>query len=218
MDNEVIEILKGVGAILTDSHFVGTSGLHFDTYMNKDVLYPHTKETSRICELYAEKYKDKNIEVVVGPALGGIVLSQWVTHHLNERGSNALAVYTEKTPENGQKFTRGYDKLVKGKRVLIVEDNVSTGGSIVKVVDAVKGAGGIIVGACAMVNRNKDITSETLGVPFESLSMIEVPLYTEENCMLCKLGVPINITVGHGKKFLESRRIAPEDGEMTPLA
>src|SRR3989344_8674261 len=127
--NEVIEILTKVGAIIKDSHFVGTSGLHFDTYINKDVLYPHTKETSQICEIYAEKYKDKDIQVVVGPALGGIILSQWVTHHLNKMGSSTLAVYTEKTPDGGQVFTRGYDKLVKGKRVLIVEDNISTGGS-----------------------------------------------------------------------------------------
>jgi len=204
--NEVIEILTKVGAIIKDSHFVGTSGLHFDTYINKDVLYPHTKETSQICEIYAEKYKDKDIQVVVGPALGGIILSQWVTHHLNKMGSSTLAVYTEKTPDGGQVFTRGYDKLVKGKRVLIVEDNISTGGSIMKVVNTVKGAGGIIITACAMVNRNKDVTSKTLGVPFEALSDFEVPLYSPEDCPLCKSGVPINTTLGHGKKFLESKK------------
>ena len=75
--NETIEILTKVGAVLSKGHFVGTSGLHFNTYVNKDFLYPHTAETSRVCRLMAEKYKDANIEVVVGPALGGIILSQW---------------------------------------------------------------------------------------------------------------------------------------------
>ena len=103
MNNEVIDILKKVGAILQNGHFVGTSGLHFDTYVNKDFLYPHTEETSRVCRLLAEKYKDKNIEVVVGPALGGIILSQWTAFHLsNLCGREVLGVYTEKSEDGGQ--------------------------------------------------------------------------------------------------------------------
>jgi len=202
--NEVIEILTKVDAIISNSHFVGTSGLHFDTYMNKDVLYPHIKETSQICKLYADKYKDKNIEIVVGPALGGIILSQWVTHHLNAAGGNALAVYTEKNTEGEQIFTRGYGPLVKDKRVLIVEDNISTGGSVMKVIKAVREAGGNVVGVCAMVNRNKEVTSETLGVPFEALSNFYVSLYSAADCPLCKKSIPINTSVGHGSKFLAS--------------
>ena len=204
--NETIEILKKVGAIISGSHFVGTSFLHFDTYINKDVLYPHVKETSRICELFAEKYKDKNIEAVVAPALGGIILSQWVTYHLNKMGNNALAVYSEKTESGEQVFKRGYDELIKSKRILIVEDNVSTGGSILKIVKAVKEAGGEIVGVCAMVNKNSKINSDTLGVPFESLGEFFIPTYSPENCPLCKAGIPINTKVGHGKKFLESKK------------
>ena len=120
--NEVIEILTKVGAILPQSHFVGTSGLHMDTYVNKDFLYPHTKETSEVCRLFADKFKDENIEVVVGPALGGIILSQWTAYHLSEIcGKEILGIYTEKSPEGGQIYTRGYDSYVKGKRVLVVE-------------------------------------------------------------------------------------------------
>ncbi|MEK9181764.1 MAG: phosphoribosyltransferase family protein [Patescibacteria group bacterium] len=202
--DEVIEILNKLGAIIYNSHFVGTKGVHFDTYMNKDVLYPHTKETSRICELFAERYKDKNIEVVVGPALGGIILSQWVTYHLNKMGSSAISVFTEKDKDE-QFFSRGYDKLIDGKQILIVEDNISTGGSIKKVIKAVQDAGGNIIGVCAMVNRNPDVNSNTLGVSFESLSEFFVPLYSATDCPLCKQGVSINTTLGHGKKFLEEQ-------------
>src|SRR3989344_4437041 len=115
---DTLDILKKVGAIIEDGHFVGTSGLHFDTYVNKDFLYPHTKETSQICRLFSEKFKDSNIEVVVGPALGGIILSQWTAFHLSAmKSGEVLGIYTEKSGDKGQIFTRGYENYVKGKRV-----------------------------------------------------------------------------------------------------
>ncbi len=203
--NEVIDILTKVGAIISGSHFVGTSGLHFDTYVNKDFLYPHTKETSDIGKIFAEKYKDKNIEVVVGPALGGIILSQWTAHHLSSICKReVIAVYTEKSSDGGQIFTRGYENFVKGKRVLVVEDIVTTGGSLLKTANAVKAAGGNLIATCAMVNKNKDLNSTVLGLPFDFLSSLYVETYDTKDCPLCKAGVPINTTVGHGKKFLES--------------
>jgi len=202
-----IEILKKVGAVLPESHFVGTSGLHFDTYVNKDFLYPHTKETSQVGKIFAEKYKDENIEVVVGPALGGIILSQWTAHHLsNMSGREVLALYTEKSPDGGQIFTRGYENYVKDKRVLIVEDITTTGGSLLKTAKAVKDAGGNIVDTCAMVNKNKDLNSEKLGIPFSFLSDLYVTTYEAEMCPFCKAGIPVNTKVGHGKKFLESKK------------
>ena len=206
MENEAINILKKVGAVLSEGHFVGTSGLHFDTYVNKDFLYPHTAETSRVCRLMAEKYKDANIEVVVGPALGGIILSQWVASHLSEiYGKEVLGIYTEKSLDGGQMFTRGYEKYIKdGKRILVVEDIITTGGSILKSIKAVQETGGIVVGACAMVNKNKDLDKNMFGVPFDTLTDLFVDTYIEGECPLCKNSIPINTNVGHGKKYLES--------------
>src|ERR1700694_4387544 len=103
MNNEVLDILKSVGAIITDSHIVYTSGRHGDAYINKDALYPHTKEVSRIGELFAEKYKDKDVDVVAAPALGGIILETWTAYHLSQmKGKEVLGVYTEKTPDKNQ--------------------------------------------------------------------------------------------------------------------
>ncbi len=206
--SDVIEILKKVGTVLENSHFVGTSGLHFNTYINKDFLYPHTKETSKIGKLFAEKYKDKNVEVVVGPALGGIILSQWTAHHLSEMcNKEVLAVYTEKSQDGGQIFTRGYENYVKGKRILIVDDIVTTGGSLQKAIEGVKKAGGNIVGILVMINKNpKNIDNAILGIPFYALGEMEVETYNEKECPLCKAGVSINTKVGHGKKFLESKK------------
>ncbi len=204
--NKVVEILKGTGGILENDHFVGASGLHFDTYVNKDFLYPHTGEVSKVCRMFAEKCRDKNIEVVVGPALGGIILSQWTAYYLSDIcGREILGVYTEKNVDGEQVFTRGYEKYVKGKNVLVVEDIITTGGSILKTIKAVQNAQGNIVAATAMINKNKNLDKSIFGVPFEALAELYVDIYTAEDCPLCKKGVPINTTVGHGKKFLEKR-------------
>ncbi len=207
MNNEIIEILKKVGAFMTGGHFVGTSGIHINTYVNKDALYIHPKETSQVCELMAQKVKDFEIDAVVGPALGGIILAQWTAYHLSKiKQKEILALYTEKNKEGIQGFTRGYDKLVKGKNILVVEDAPTTGGSAKKVVDIVNNVGGKVVAVSVMVNKNqKEVTSEFFGVPFFPLAEVEMQSYEADNCLMCKNGVPINITYGHGKKFLENK-------------
>lgn len=199
-----VDILKRVRAVLINDHFVYTSGKHGSVYINKDALYPHTRETSEIGKMFAEKFKDKNIEVVAAPALGGIILSQWTAYHLSQlTGKEVLGVYTEKTPDKNQIFTRGYDKLVKGKNVLIIEDLTTTGGSVKKVVNSVKEVGGKIVAVCVMVNRDpKNVTSQVVGAPFSALGTLPAEAYDENKCPLCKKGIPINTSVGHGRKYL----------------
>jgi len=208
MNDEVLELLKKTGSILADSHFVGTSGKHFATYINKDALYPHTKETSRMGELFAEKNKDLDIDVVVGPALGSIILSTWTAYYLSKlKNKEILGVYTEKDAEKNQVFTRGYDKLVAGKNILVIEDLTQTGGSVKKVIDSIRDIGGNVVQVCVMVNKDtKNINSETIGAPFTSLAVLEVPAYDEKDCPLCKQNVPINTTVGHGAQFVKKRK------------
>src|SRR3989338_7459760 len=172
---DVISILKKVGAVLTNDHFVYTSGKHGSVYINKDAVYPHTAETSQIGKLFAEKYKDKDIDVVAAPAVGGTILSQWTAYHLSLiKGKEILSVYTEKdkgtlasASESEHIFRRGYDKLVGGKNVLIIEDLTTTGISVKKVIAAVRVSGGHAVAAGVMVNRDPDsINSDSIGVPF----------------------------------------------------
>ncbi|MEK7587402.1 MAG: phosphoribosyltransferase family protein [Patescibacteria group bacterium] len=208
MAYDVIAILKKVGAVLTDDHFVYTSGKHGSVYINKDAVYPHTEETSKIGQMFAGKFKDMDIDVVAAPALGGIILSQWTAYHLSKlKNKEILGVYTEKTPEKNQIFTRGYDRLVKGKNVLVIEDLTTTGGSVKKVVDSVREAGGNVVAVCVMVNRDpKNVTSSTVGAPFSSLGELLADAVDEGACELCQKGVPVNTTVGHGKKFMEEHK------------
>jgi orotate phosphoribosyltransferase len=208
--SDVISILKKVQAVLTDGHFVYTSGKHGSVYVNKDAVYPHTKEASRIGKLFAEKFKTKNIDVVAAPALGGIVLSQWTAYHLAKlTKKDVLGVYTEKDANANQIFTRGYDKLVKGKRVLVIEDLTTTGGSVKKVVDVVKATGGKVVGIGVMINRDpKNVTSKAVGGPFTALGILKAEAFDEKKCPLCKKNIPINTNVGHGRKYLEAKKVA----------
>ena len=205
---EIIDILKKVNAVITDDHFVYTSGKHGEVYINKDALYPHTKETSEVGNMFAEKYKDSNVDVVVGPALGGIILSTWIAFHLSQlTGREILGVYTEKDEEKNQIFTRGYDKLITGKNVLIIEDLTTTGGSVKKVVDTVKNAGGTVTAVCVMVNRNPDeVNSEIMGVPFDALGVLPAKAYDESECPFCKEDRPVNTDVGHGRKYMEAKK------------
>jgi orotate phosphoribosyltransferase len=125
----VLDILQNVGAFRA-GHFVFVSGLHADTYVNKNAMYPYTREMSKLCRAIAEQFAGKGIEAVVGPATGGIILSQWVSFHLSEiEGKEVYSVYSDKDGD-GFVIKRGYNDLIKGKKVLVVEDLVTTGGSL----------------------------------------------------------------------------------------
>ena len=123
---EAIDVLERVGAFRA-GHFVFTSGRHGDKYINKDALYPFTDETSNLCRAMAERFKDSGVDVVIGPAVGAAILSQWVAHHLKEMtGREIFAVYADKDGEGGFIVKRGYDRLIDGKKTLVVEDLMTT--------------------------------------------------------------------------------------------
>lgn len=156
MEQEILGLLEKSGALLQNDHFVFTNGNHSDNYVNKDALYPHTEYASKLGEAMAGIAAAWEPDVVVSPALGGIVLVQWAGYHLTKQlGREVLAVYAEKDagPDKNFVFTRGYDAHVRGKRVLVVEDNLTTGGSVRKVVELVRATGGEVVGVVAMLNR-----------------------------------------------------------------
>lgn len=92
-----VEILKSCGAVATDGHYVFTSGKHGDAYVNKDALYLHPATISMLCKPIAERFVGSNIDVVVGPEKGGIILSQWTAYHLSKMEDRDIpAVFAEK--------------------------------------------------------------------------------------------------------------------------
>jgi orotate phosphoribosyltransferase len=215
MKKDIISILKKVGAILTDDHFVYTSGKHGSVYINKDYLYPHVTMVSKVGKMFAEKFKDKEIDVVAAPAVGGTVLTTWVAYHLSKlKKKEIMSVYTEKdkgttaaAAESEQIFRRGYDKFIKGKKVLVLEDLTTTGSSVKKTVEAVKKAGGKVIAVCVMVNRDpKNVNSKVVGAPFHSLGIFPAEAYEEKDCPHCKKNISINTKIGHGKKYLEKKK------------
>lgn len=202
---DILELLTRVGAILTDDHFVYTSGKHGSVYINKDALYPHTQISSKVGEMFAKKSLQYEPEVVVGPALGGIILSQWTAYHLSSLlHKEVIGVYTEKDTQKNQVFTRGYDSFVQNKRVLIVEDLATTGGSIQKVLQSVLNAGGNVVAIGVMINRNPNgIQEQLFQVPFFSLGELPAEAWNEADMPEWLRKRPVNTVVGHGKNTLQ---------------
>jgi orotate phosphoribosyltransferase len=195
------EILAATGAVITASHVVYTSGRHGTAYVNKDAVYPYPEHVSALCRMLADVAAADRPEVVCGPALGGIILSQWTAHHLG-----AQAVYAEKLPGGELALRRGYDHVVTERRVLVVEDIVTTGGSVRQTVAAVRAAGGQVTMVAALCNRG-GITAADLGVPaFSALVTLSLDSWEAASCPLCRDGVPVNTEVGKGAEFLASRR------------
>ncbi len=196
-----LDKLNAIGAILTDTHVVYTSGKHGSAYVNKDAIYPHTFLTSALCEEIAAHFENSNVEVVVAPAIGAVILSQWIAHHLSEMTTReVLCVYAEKDAGDGFVIKRGYENLVKGRRCLVVEDVVNTGGSVLKVVRKVRELGGEVVGVGALCNRG-DVKSADLDSVPELFSLVNVKLeaWDPASCPLCLKGVPLNTSVGKAK-------------------
>ena len=193
-------ILAESGAVIRDSHIVYTSGRHGSVYVNKDAVYPLTSRVCELCELMADAARPLGAELVCGPAMGGIILAQWTGHHLR-----VPAVYAEKAPEGGMALRRGYDALVRGRRVLVVEDVVNTGGSLADTIRAVRAAGGTVAGAVALCNRG-GVTAADLDVPsLHALLELSLDSWAADECPLCRRGVPVNTAVGKGREFLARR-------------
>ena len=181
-EKEVEDLLIETSAIM-EGHFLLTSGLHSPRYVEKFNVLQKPVYTEKLCRAMAEKFKDANIETVVGPVTGGILLA-----HETGKALGSRAIFTER--ENGKMtFRRGFT-LHEGERVLIVEDIVTTGGSIREVIDVVKEHGGIPVAVSMLVDRSGG--KATFGdVPSTALLHMDVQTYKPEECPLCKAGIPM---------------------------
>jgi orotate phosphoribosyltransferase len=202
-EQTALEVLERVGALIANSHVVYTSGRHGSTYVNKDALYPYTRDTAGLCARIAAHFANAQAEVVAGPTIGGVILSQWVAHHCPPLPGDrrALAIFAEEQGSglsSTRVFRRGYAGLIPGRRVLIVEDVLTTGGSARKVVDAVRALGGEVVGLGALCNRG-GVQAADLDVPeLFALVTLELESWEAEECRLCRQGVPLDTRVGKG--------------------
>lgn len=205
---DVLRILVESGAYI-EGHFILQSGKHSSAYINKDALYMRVAQTSRICRMIAEWFIANNVEVVIAPAIGGVALSVWTAVYLSEMGNrDVFAIYAEKEKTGSvDEFVikRGYDEIVAGKNVLVVDDVLTTGGSARKVIEATRACGGNVVGLGVLWNRG-GISARGMNVPrLAALVNEKLETWDENSCLLCWRNIPIDMRFGYGREFLVRR-------------
>jgi orotate phosphoribosyltransferase len=177
---DIILLFTSTGALLT-GHFQLTSGLHSRQYLQCALVLEDPRNAEKIGRLLADKFKGVPIDVVVAPAIGGILVA-----HETARALGVRSLFTER--EAGVMTLRRGFTIVPGERVLVVEDVVTTGGSTRETMDAVSRAGGSVVGAGSLVDRSGGEVD--LGVPRRALLTLYVPAYEPADCPLCRQGEP----------------------------
>lgn len=210
-EQDVLQMLVETGALI-EGHFVYTSGKHGSVYINKDALYLRTAVASRICKTIAEWFVDSDVEVVIAPAIGGVAISVLTAVYLSEIGNrDVFAIYAEKEKAGlvgGFAIKRGYNEIVAGKNVLVVDEILTTGESARKVIEATRAYGGNVVGLGVFWNRG-GISAREMGVlRLVALVNEKIETWDENSCLLCWRNIPINLKFGHGREFVERERRA----------
>lgn len=178
--DEVVAIFQTTGAMLT-GHFRLTSGRHSDQYFQCALVLQHPGHTEALCRELASRFAGEKISAVIGPAMGGIIVSYEVARALGVR-----SLFAER--ENGVMALRRGFSIEPGEKVLVVEDVITTGGSVREVMEVVRGLGGKVAGAGVLVDRSNGTAD--LGVRTEALLTTAVVSYDPEECPLCKEGLP----------------------------
>jgi orotate phosphoribosyltransferase len=178
-------LLRAAGAML-EGHFQLASGLHSALYIEKYRLLERPPQTEALCKMIADWAKQLHPEVCAGPTTGGVLLSYEVARHLGLR-----SIFAEKALSGGRAFERGFT-IAPGERVLVVDDVLTTGGSVRDVLDAVRRMGGEPVGVGVVIDRSGGKVNFAL--PLFSCLKLDLPTYEPGACLLCEQGLPLTIT------------------------
>ena len=189
-NNSYVEILKECGAVL-QGHFLLTSGLHSDTYVEKFKVLQYPLLTDKLCKAIADFFAKTKPHVVVGAATGGIIISHAVARFLSTR-----SIFAERE-EGNLVFKRGF-AIKPTERVLIVDDVVTTGGSIFELIDLVAKSAGVVHGVGVLIDRSGGKVD--FGVTTHALVTLDIPTYKPENCPLCQQNIPMTVRGRSGKK------------------
>ena len=181
-NEELMQILTDTGAYQS-GHFKLSSGLHSGNYIQCSQLLKFPRIAEKVCAEIGELFKDENIEMVVGPAIGGILVAYEVG-----RALNVPAIFAER--ENGVMTLRRGFHVEPGTRCLVTEDVLTTGGSAQEVVELLQSKGAEVVAATSIIDRTPGNTIK-LKVPFKSLIQLSFPTHNPEECPMCKEGMPI---------------------------
>src|SRR6185369_15317417 len=179
--DELLDLYRRSGALL-DGHFRLTSGLHSSGYLQCALVLQHPVEAEACGAAIAVRVRTLSPNVVLSPALGGIVIGQEVGRALGVR-----AIFAER--QDGKLTLRRGFAIAPGEKVLVVEDVVTTGGSTQETIDVARAVGATVVAAAAIIDRSGG--NQRIDVPFHALATITLPTYEPERCPLCAEGKPV---------------------------
>jgi orotate phosphoribosyltransferase len=178
---EVLKLFVNKKALLK-GHFQLSSGLHSEKYLQCALVLQYPNLAEKLCKELAKKFRKEKITTVVGPALGGVIVSYEVARALKVR-----SLFAERE-EGVMTLRRGFE-LTPNDKVLVVEDVITTGGSVNEVIKLVKAKGAKVVGLGSIIDRSAE--SINFDVPFKSLAKIEIETYPAQDCPLCQKGIPV---------------------------
>ena len=192
VDEEAMRLLRAVGAVL-EGHFRYTSGRHGASYVEKFRLLEDPVATAALCERILDEARRCDPELVVGPTTGGIIVAYEIARQLGPP-----AFFAERAAASGdgagsdrRELQRGF-RVRPGQRVLIVDDVLTTGGSLRETMAAVERAGGRPVTVAVLVDRSGGRSD--FGLPFSAALTLDIPTYDGPECPQCAEGIPLTIT------------------------
>lgn len=174
----IIETFKRTGALL-EGHFVLSSGLHSSVYLQCAIALQSPAIAGEFGAAIADEFRDRDIETVASPAIGGLVIGYEVGRQLGVR-----FIWTER--EQGTMTLRRGFTVKEGERVLVVEDVITTGGSTRDTISALAAGGANVMGAASIIDRSGG--SADVGVSRFSLATLNVPVVEPANCEACARG------------------------------
>jgi len=177
-NEEILDVFQKTGGVLK-GHFQLTSGRHADTYMQCAKLFSDARHSEKLCKALAEKLKGYPAHLVVSPAVGGILMGYEVSRQLNLPN-----IFAER--ENGKFALRRGFSLPENCSAIVVEDVVTTGGSVKEVIELITGLGGSVAAVASIVDRSAGKVD--FGVPYAALLSVEIASYEPGDCPLCRAG------------------------------
>ncbi len=183
-DSELLEMFQQLG-VVSNGHFVLSSGRHSDEYWEKFRLLEWPRVTEQLCHQIASQYQQSSIEVVIGPTTGGALLAQEVARQLDTR-----CLLAETAPASGRELRRSF-VLHPAERVLIVDDVLTTGLSIRETLSAIQPFQPEIVGIQVLIDRSGGDAIAQFDVPCHALLTISARTYSPDECPMCAEGVHI---------------------------
>ena len=179
---DILSLYKQTGALL-EGHFLLRSGRHSPGFLQSTTLLQHPIYAEAVGQALGELFEDLELDFVIGPAMGGVVLA-----FVTAKALGARALFAEKDDQGGMLVRQGLT-IKAGEKFLAVEDVVTTGGSVQRAIRAAEAVGAECVAVGAIVDRSGGRAE--FGVPYSALAKLDFPTYVADSCPLCQRGEPL---------------------------